>query len=84
MYRNGVRVWGFGVECHFQLYESRQFYYWWRKHEDPQKTTDLSQVTDRRYHIISRNERINICDIVPLQRTPIYSMLINIFISLIF
>ena len=29
----------------FQLY-SRQFY-WWRKPEYPEKTTDLSQVTDK-------------------------------------
>ena len=35
----------------FQLYHSDQFY-WWKKPEYPERTTDMSQVADKLHHIM--------------------------------
>ena len=34
----------------FELYSGSRFH-WWRIPEYPEKTTDLSQITDKLYHI---------------------------------
>ena len=62
---------GLGLECLtplstvFELYHAMMLvsFYWWRTQEYPEKTTDLSQVTDKLYLIMLHQAHLAMSEI---------------------
>ena len=58
----------------FQSYRGGHFY-WWRKPEYPERTTDLGQVTDKPYHVRCELNATHFCMVQTQARTHVVQVI---------